>query len=303
VKDCGKHLLLILLLALASACDLDRPTEFSDYDPEKYERVSINYEISGTQDTTLIFIHDWNLNLRYWDDQVAKLKGRYRILNLDLAGHGDSGKDRDHWTAESFARDITTIIEKEKITRAILIGHSLGSEVALQIQKFVPERVIGMIAIEAFKNVSFNMTEDFEEEFHDHLTKFKSNYVEMSDEYARKNIRSRNRKVINRIVQDYKNADPKIALAIYKNIVPKLEEEKENLLQLPYKLILILSDYDKVDEESLKRYLRAGYEIEWIHDAGHFPMVEQPEQFQIALESGLSKIYSQKPAIFTNGTK
>jgi sigma-B regulation protein RsbQ len=290
VKTRALIIILVMLLSWTACHYSNRTEEFAQYDSAKYERVSINYEIHGTQDTTLVFIHDWNLDHTYWTDYVNRFKERYRILNLDLAGHGNSGKDRGQWTAQSFARDITNIFEKESIGKAILVGHSLGADVALQVREFEPERVVGMVAIETFRDVDFYITKDFVEELKDELNKFKRNYAEVADEIARKSIRSRNREVINRIVGDYKEADPKIALAIYKNMVPNHEQEKEQLQRLPFEIQIIVSDYAPFDEEALKKYATSGYRIRWVHDAGHFPMVEQPYQFQQALEQSLLRI-------------
>jgi sigma-B regulation protein RsbQ len=287
-----KRFTYLCIVFCFQACyyNASRSDEFATYDPSKYERVTINYELQGQGDTTLIFIHDWNLNHTYWNQQVDRFKSKYRILNLDLAGHGNSGRDRTQWTAESFARDITSIVEKESIDRAILVGHSLGADVALRVYEFMPVRIIGIIGIETFRNVDFYITEDFVDGLKGELNRFKRNYAEVADEFARKNIRSRNREVINRIVADYKAADPKIALAIYKNMVPNHEQEKEKLKDLPFKIQIIVSDYAPVDEQALKKYARSGYEISWIQDAGHFPMVEQPGLFDQALTQSLGRI-------------
>jgi sigma-B regulation protein RsbQ len=285
-------IVLLTIISVSSCFFSDRTDEFAKYDSEKYERVTINYQVEGNSDTTLIFIHDWNLNLTYWQDQVSRLRSKYRILNLDLAGHGSSGKGRSQWTSESFARDITNIMEKEQISNAVLIGHSLGADVALKVQEFKPASVAGIIAVENFRDVEFQMTETFIDQFRDELTKFKQNYEEMADEIARKNIRSKNREVITRIVSDYKKADPKIALAVYKSTFPSLEQEKEQLKRLPFKIHIIASDYAPINEAALKKYARAGYDIQWVREAGHFPMVEQPVLFQKALETCLRNIAS-----------
>lgn len=285
---------LLFLLLLEGCYYSSRSDEFARYDPNKYERVSINYKVHGKGDTTLVFIHDWNLDHTYWNEQVARFGSRYKVLNLDLAGHGNSGRDRTMWTAESFARDITNIIEKESITSAILVGHSLGADIALQIRDFVPQRIIGIIAIETFRNVDFYITEDFVDGLKSELSRFKRNYPEVADEYARKNIRSRNRDVINRIVGDYKEADPKIALAIYKNMAPNHEQEKEKLRDLPFKIQIIVSDYAPLDEEALRKYAHAGYEITWVQDAGHFPMLEQPQLFGNALSQCVERISTRR---------
>jgi pimeloyl-ACP methyl ester carboxylesterase len=288
----GIYITFALLLAgLLVGCDgsQSRPSELTVYDSTKYQRVSINYEILGKQDTVLVFIHGWNLNMRYWDEQVRYFQSRYRILNLDLAGHGNSGKDRNNWTIESFARDITHIMQKEGIDKAILIGHSLGGNVALQISTSVPERILRIIAVDCFKNVGFEITDDFRDGFQDHYAKFKRNYTEMADEVARENTRTKDREVINRIVKDYKSANPKIALAVYQNVVQNHAMEKAQLRRLPFKLYIISSDYMPVDEEALAKYAPFGYEIIPVYGAGHFPMVEQPGQLNAAIDSALTK--------------
>lgn len=189
---------------------------------------------------------------------------------------------------ESFARDIVTIIEKEKISNAVLIGHALGGEVALQVVELAPERITGMVGIELFRDVDFQMTEEFEEEFVDHLNRFKRDYGEMADEVARERIRTKDKELINRIVKDYKKADPKISLAIYTSMVGKYAQEKIHIQKLPFKLNIIASDYKEVDEASLNQYARSGYQVFWIPDAGHFPMVEQPDTFHKVLSGILS---------------
>src|SRR5438093_886209 len=56
--------------------------------------LSIAYEVRGKGDTALIFLHGWCGDREYWKHQVNAFAGEYRIVALDLAGHGESGKDR-----------------------------------------------------------------------------------------------------------------------------------------------------------------------------------------------------------------
>lgn len=287
-----KYIIVSLVLCiLLSACDgtNSRPNELMVYDTTKYQRVSMNYEILGKQDTALIFIHGWNLNMRYWDDQVRHFQSRYRILNLDLAGHGNSGKDRSNWTVENFARDIAHIMQKEDINKAILVGHSFGGNIALQISTSIPERILRVVAIDCFKDVGFEITEEFENGFQDHYARFKRNYAEMADEAAREKTRTKDREVINRIVKDYKSADPKIALAVYRSVIQSQAMEKAQLKKLPFKLYVINSDYSPIDEDALREHAPHGYEIIQVHGAGHFPMVEDPQQLNAALDSALTR--------------
>jgi pimeloyl-ACP methyl ester carboxylesterase len=286
-----RNILYIILTGafLLQACERlsNRPDEFADYDSAQYERLSINYEILGDQDTCLVFIHGWNLDLRYWDDQVKQFGSRYRILTLDLAGHGNSSRARANWTAESFARDIITILEKEGVTKAVLIGHGLGGDIALEVATRAPERVLQLIGIDCFRDVGFEVTEDYRRNFKDHFNLFKRNYADMADQMARQNIRTHDRKVISRIVNDYKEADPKVALAIYKNMIPKAATQKYTLQHIRFPLVLIGGDYATYDTTALNKYTHRHYKLFLLNGGGQFPMVEQPEELNKILEQVL----------------
>jgi pimeloyl-ACP methyl ester carboxylesterase len=286
-----KNIIYIILAGafLLPACERlsSRPDELADHDSGQYERLSINYEILGDQDTCLVFIHGWNLDLRYWDDQVKQFSSRYKILTLDLAGHGNSSRDRSNWTAESFARDIITILEKEGISKAVLIGHGLGGDVALEVATRAPERVSQLIGIDCFRDVGFEVTEDYRRNFKDHFNSFKRNYADMADQMARQNIRTRDREVISRIVNDYKEADPKVALAIYKNMIPKAATQKYMLQHIHFPLVLIGGDYIGYDTTALNKYTHRHYDLFLLNGGGQFPMVEQPEELNKILEQVL----------------
>ncbi len=63
-----KILLLLLLLIASCTNNKNKVTYFDpfNYDPEAYEPVKLNYIIKGEGDTTLFFIHGWNLDHTYW---------------------------------------------------------------------------------------------------------------------------------------------------------------------------------------------------------------------------------------------
>jgi len=60
----------------------------------------IEYHVSGSGDITLVFIHGWSCDSRYWRMQVPYFEGRYRVVTVDLAGHGHSGMTRTDYTVK-----------------------------------------------------------------------------------------------------------------------------------------------------------------------------------------------------------
>jgi hypothetical protein len=83
----------------------------------------IEYTAAGKGRTAIVLIHGWTCDRTLWDAQVEALKGRYRVLAVDLPGHGASGAAPDY-SMRRFARAVEAVMRAEKIERAVLAGHS-----------------------------------------------------------------------------------------------------------------------------------------------------------------------------------
>jgi sigma-B regulation protein RsbQ len=57
-----------------------------------------HYNVQGTGALALVFAHGWGCDRYYWDGHRGYFAPRYRVVTIDLAGHGASGPDRTHWT-------------------------------------------------------------------------------------------------------------------------------------------------------------------------------------------------------------
>lgn len=243
----------------------------------------MNYAVKGSGDTTLFFIHGWNLDHTYWQNQENDFSSSYRLVLLDLAGCGDSGKNRTNWTIESFARDITTIIDQEQLSNVILIAHSMGGEIALDVAATEPKKVIGIIGIDNLKNVGMTITEENKKGMQPYIQEFLANYPKMAEDMARSFIVSKDSAIVQRVVNSYKQADPTVAVPTLMNLYPKAAEAKHKLRLMPFAMKFVMSTNTPYDEKALKTYCKQGYKVVTIDSAGHFPMIERPNQFNKAL--------------------
>ena len=60
---------------------------------------------------SIIFLHAFPLNRTMWEPQVAGLKDRYRVITMDLRGHGESDAPMWRYTLEQFAEDIKALLD------------------------------------------------------------------------------------------------------------------------------------------------------------------------------------------------
>ena len=94
----------------------------------------------------LVFIHGWLLSRRYWQPLIDQLSPAYQCLIYDLRGFGDSlslGKNSSQeqsYSLAAYAQDLGVLLQKLKINRAWLIGHSLGGSISLWGADFFPKR-------------------------------------------------------------------------------------------------------------------------------------------------------------------
>ena len=69
-----------------------------------------------------MFIHGWTANRHRWDDQVGHFAGRYRVISLDLRGHGDSDRTPDLYTIRGLAREVLALLDGLGVDRFVACG-------------------------------------------------------------------------------------------------------------------------------------------------------------------------------------
>src|ERR1700732_2344279 len=141
----NKIILCLCLLGLSACKNSSADKEMI---PVENAGVNISYLLTGNSDTAIVLMHGWCINKEYWKAQQAYLGNKYKIVSLDLAGHGQSGKNRTHWTVEEYAGDVIALIRTLKLEKVILVGHSMSGDIMLQVATEIPEKIIGLIGID-----------------------------------------------------------------------------------------------------------------------------------------------------------
>ncbi len=95
--------------------------------------LSIAYVSEGPVDApmTLVMVHGLGSNLKCWQKNIAELSGTYRCVALDLPGYGRSGKGDYAFDIAFFAAALQEFIQALKLERVVLVGHSMGAQIAM----------------------------------------------------------------------------------------------------------------------------------------------------------------------------
>src|SRR5215471_7058624 len=126
-------LLLFPLLAIGATVDGAR-IHFSDY---------------GKGPNTVVFIHGWTCNETSWSPQVPVFQKDYRVVTIDLPGHGKSEFVKDKTlTMDVFARAIEAVRAEIKVDKIVLVGHSMGAAVIWQYAVRYPQHVAALVPVD-----------------------------------------------------------------------------------------------------------------------------------------------------------
>jgi pimeloyl-ACP methyl ester carboxylesterase len=111
--------------------------------------LKIRSAVKGRGEQTVIFVHGWTCDSSSWAAQVPELSRKYRVVTLDLPGHGKSGSPADgRFSMDLFARAVEAVRVEVKADRVVLVGHSMGAPVIRQYARLYPQHVAALVAVD-----------------------------------------------------------------------------------------------------------------------------------------------------------
>ncbi len=107
-----------------------------------YNHVNLYYSDRGEGDC-IVLLHGYLETGEIWDEFAGSLLDRYRVIIVDLPGHGRSGTWGKVHTMEDIAGSVYSILEAEEVEKVFLVGHSMGGYVTMAFAELYPERLLG----------------------------------------------------------------------------------------------------------------------------------------------------------------
>jgi 3-oxoadipate enol-lactonase len=95
--------------------------------------------------TAILFIHGYPLNKAMWEPQVKDLSATFRVIAVDLRGHGESSAPLWFSTMEMFADDLRALLDHLSIRKVVIAGFSMGGYVAFAFYRKYRDRVQGLV--------------------------------------------------------------------------------------------------------------------------------------------------------------
>ncbi len=292
-----RYFLLFAILTISCQSAQDEVMDASTIEIVR-EGVLIHHSQCGSGDLSILFVHGWCIDETYWKDQVTALCGNYNIITMDLPGHGKSGSNREQWTVENYGNDVVAVIDQLKLDRVILVGHSMGGDIVLEAALKRPGKVIALVGIDNFKDVGVENSQQDEEEMEGFMQMLEDDFADIAPKYAEGYLfhSSTDSLVAARVMNDFRQSNPEVAVSSLSSLFQYAKDEKENLSKLRQKIYLINSDATPTNIEGLEA-TKVRYNVDYIHATGHYPMIEKPAEFNKILKSVIRKIEDEDDII------
>jgi pimeloyl-ACP methyl ester carboxylesterase len=245
----------------------------------------IRGDVRGSGDPALVFVHGWSCDRGYWAGQVEYFARRQTVVTVDLAGHGDSDSDRADWTLAAFAEDVVAVVGQLAAARMVLVGHSLGGDVATKAAVLLPGRVDGVVWADTYRSLPADVAEAEQERFVQRVTADPGVEVRA---FVRAFFPPSSRPdLVERIVEDMASAPKDVLLATLRVGLGAWPEVRESLARLRVPVFAVNPGYRHTDAASLAAY---GVQVRVLPEVGHFLMVEDPQGFNDLLAAVLSDL-------------
>ena len=281
-------LLAGLTVVMAISCSGDSETRKTQQAAATASRIdsvisedgtTIVYETAGEGQPALVFVHCWACDRTYWDDQFNAFAARYRVVRLDLAGHGESGATREDYTIELFGADVAAVANELGLDSIVLIGHSMGGAVVIEAAGRLGNKVLGLVGVDTYQYLAGNYSQEETDKF---LEPFREDFAATTLPFVQGFFPdSADTDLMRWVSEDMAAAPPEVSISAMRNLftydaVPVLKETG-----VPVRAISSDKFQTRVDQN---RQVTASFEVVYIPGTGHFLHMERPERFNQLLE-------------------
>ncbi|MDR3532161.1 MAG: alpha/beta hydrolase [Rhodopila sp.] len=107
-----------------------------------------HHVVTGQGQPPIVFVHGFGCAHADWDAQVAHLSPRHQTIAVDLRGHGASPGSAADCSIERYGADVAEVMRALALPPAVLVGHSMGCRVVIEVALQAPAQTAGVILVD-----------------------------------------------------------------------------------------------------------------------------------------------------------
>lgn len=246
----------------------------------------IVYDDAGSG-TPILCIHGHPFNRSMWTPQIEALRQNFRVINYDLCGYGESALHQPPTSFADYGRDVGALMDALEIESAVVMGLSMGGQIAFETWVQFSGRVKALVLADTFAGL------DTPEQ--------KANRYKMADRLAAEGIAVVADELLPKMVcagtlasqpsvaahvLDMMQTTPAMGAATALRSRAERRDYTPYLAQISVPTLIVVGREDEFTPVSAAEFMHdhiPGSELVIIEHAGHMPNLEQPETFNAEL--------------------
>ena len=252
------------------------------------------YDVEG-EGVPLVFIHQVGTDRRLWHHQRSTFCRRYRLITVDIMGHGEVSAPPEEFSLERTATHMQALLQRLNAGPAFFIGVSMGAAIAMRVALHYPLLVRGLVLISPWSQTSEHTRRLVDRLFRLAEAGDMSNHIELFLRYVfSPSSRECHGQEVERLRALAMEQDAK-AVA-YTWAACMASDLSGCLWDIHAPSLVIAGLHDLFTPPYLARAVAdglSGVELEIWEEAGHFPFLEDPSRFNRRLEMFIRRCLTQ----------
>ncbi len=244
--------------------------------------VNIVYDDLGTGEPILL-IHGQPFNRSMWNDQKTVLIKNYRLIVPDLRGYGESGISPGMVLLDEMALDLIHLLDQLSIKKAVIVGLSMGGQIALEMYRWQPGLFRGIILADT------DARAEDEQGYQNRLTLSARILNEGMEKFTNERIRyfmcadtfKNKPEVAERVARMMKTTSPAGSAAAQRGRAERLDYTPL-LHKIDFPALIVVGDQDEFTPLESANYMHERIKnstLAVVANSGHIANMEQPEEF------------------------
>ena len=252
----------------------------------EFKKIKVRYSDTG-KGRVIVLLHGFLCSHEIWDGFIKKLSKKFRVIAIDLPGHGETPSIGYYHSMELLAQSVKAVLDKAGVRRYVIAGHSMGGYAALAFAELFPENVSGLCL---FHSTSYADSEEKKKDRERVIRLVKKEHKHYVGEVITSLFAPENLAKLKKEVTKVKHIAEKTSVQSIINSLEGMKERKSRDLILkfaPYPVLFILGKKDTViNYETM--YPQIGLckhpTVLMLEDAAHMGFYEAPKETVNELE-------------------
>ena len=255
----------------------------------------VRYADAGKGEQAVVLLHGYLESIEVWDDFAGELGKDYRVIRIDLPGHGFSDwGGREVIGIDYMADTVAAVLDIAGVEKCTVVGHSMGGYVAVALAVNHPEKVEGLVLFHSSPNAD---TPEKAENRQREIELIEAGKKEMLSRinpgkgFAEINLR-RCAGAIEELAEQVMLTEDEAIVAVLKGMSQRKDRNEEmRKLGIPELMIFGLGDnYIPVAAAESMALSQPQAKVAWLENSGHMGFVEQPEESLAILKDFLASV-------------